>query len=78
MLEKIGFPLIFGVGQISDEKTGDYLVVPQGPRILCKNPQLNLKPGVGLGGVYYPSEHFNMQFMAYYAKHVKRTILGGL
>lgn len=74
VIEKIGFPLIFGVGQISDEKTGDYLVMPQGPGILCKNPQLNLKPGVGLGGVYYPSEHFNMQFMAYYAKQVNKGL----
>ncbi|MEM3886515.1 MAG: DUF6259 domain-containing protein [Candidatus Methanomethylicia archaeon] len=74
VIEKIGFPLIYGVSQISDEKIGDYLVVPQGPGILCKNPQVNLKPGVGLGGVYYPSEHFNMQFMAYYAKELNKGI----
>ncbi|MBO3753750.1 MAG: hypothetical protein FGF53_02545 [Candidatus Brockarchaeota archaeon] len=48
--------------------------MPQGPGILCKNPQLNLKPGVGLGGVYYPSEHFNMQFIAYYAKQVNKGL----
>lgn len=74
VIERIGFPLIYGVSQISDEKIGDYLVVPQGPGILCKNPQVNLKPGVGLGGVYYPSEHFNMQFMAYYAKELNKGI----
>jgi len=67
IIEQVSFPLIYGVSQISDEQSGDYLVAPQGPGILCKNPSINFKPGVGLGGVYYPSAHYNMQFIAYYA-----------
>lgn len=67
VIEQVSFPLIYGVSQISDEHSGDYLVVPQGPGILCKNPTINFKPGVGAGGVYYPSVFYNMQFIAYYA-----------
>ena len=66
-IEQVSFPLIYGVGQISDVQSGDYLVVPQGPGILCKNPAINFKPDVGAGGVYYPSAFCNMQFIAYYA-----------
>jgi hypothetical protein len=66
IIEKVIFPLIVGVSQISDEQGGDYLVVPSWSGILCKNPSINFKPGRGIGEVYYPSGPLNMQFIAYY------------
>jgi len=74
IIEQVSFPQIAGISQISDEESGDYLVAPRGPGILCENPSINFKPGVGLGGAYYPSEHYNMQFIAYYARMLNKGL----
>ena len=67
VIEDIVFPMILGIGQISNPSSGDYIVYPGWSGQLFENPVLNFKPNRGLGEVFYPSGSLNMQFIAYYS-----------
>ena len=67
-IENIFFPIIVGMDQISDEKEGDYLVLPSWSGILFKNPIKNMIKGKSIG-LNYPSGFLNMQFIAYYSSN---------
>ena len=77
IIENVHFPIIPGIDQISDEKDGDYLVVPSWSGILLKNPARNLKEGKAYSTPYYPSGFLNMQFVAYYASNPKSGLYLG-
>ena len=63
----VDFPVVSGIGQISQEGEEDSLVFPTWSGLLFHDPIHNLLPNRGWGWeMVYPSSLSNMQFMAYY------------